>query len=50
MNFITLVLALVLSQIITGVIGVTLVFNKRFAKWYQKKIMDLTTTLYEEEK
>lgn len=49
MNFITMVLALVVSQIIIGVIGVALMLNKRFVKWYQKKAMELAETLYEEE-
>lgn len=36
--FLMLVTAIVVAQFIVGVVGITLVFNKTFAKWYAKKM------------
>ena len=47
-TFLMLVTAIVVGQFIAGVIGVTLVFNKAFAKWYTKKVRKYIDAVTEE--
>ena len=37
MNILVLVIALVISQIIIGAIGMALLMNRRFLTWFMKK-------------
>lgn len=47
-TFLMLVTAIVVAQFIVGVMGITLVFNDAFTKWYAKKMKKMMNKIAEE--
>ena len=47
-NFIVIVLAIVVAQIITFALGFTLLANEKFTTWYMKKSMKIAEKVQDE--